>query len=155
LVPQVLTHITLAEHWLSPILNTRLLKSLQEPLMSTSATSRLFEFDEVGGITILRFTRPDPRGCSLSGQFSESVDQLVSSGRTKFVVSFAGVEAVSSVLIALLLRLDRTLKGLGGGLALSNLSPDLVEVLVACQVRQHFSIYDFEREAIESLASAS
>ena len=123
--------------------------------MSTSATSRLFEFDEVGGITILRFTRPDPRGCSLSGQFSESVDQLVASGRTKFELSFAGVEAVNSTLIGLLLRLDRTLKGLGGELALSNLSPDLVEVFVACQVRQRFNIYDLEREAIEALSSAS
>jgi anti-anti-sigma factor len=121
--------------------------------MPTPPTQHSFEWEEANGVAIVRFTTTMLRDDRIIRQLFEHLDkQLVEAGRTKMVMSFAGMEAFASYAIGKLIALNDKLPKVGGRLALCELTPTVSEIIDLMSLRRRFSIYRSEREALESFA---
>jgi anti-sigma B factor antagonist len=120
--------------------------------MSAPTTPHYFEWEDAGGVAVIRFTTPFLRDDRIIRQIYEQIDQLIAAGRTKILMNFGGLQAFASYAIGKLIALNDKLKLPPGRLALCSLSPMVAEIIDIMQLRKRFHIYDSEREALESFA---
>jgi anti-anti-sigma factor len=120
--------------------------------MSAPAAQHYFEWEDAGGIAVVRFTTPFLRDDRIIREVFEQIDQLVAGGRSKIAMNFGGLQAFASYAIGKLILLESKLKAPTGRLALFTLSPMVAEIIDIMRLRKHFHIYDSEREALESFA---
>jgi anti-sigma B factor antagonist len=120
--------------------------------MSAPTAPHYFEWDDAGGVAVIRFTTPFLRDDRMIRQIYEQIDQLIAAGRTKIVMNLGGLQAFASYAIGKMIVLNDKLQGPAGRLALCNLSPMVAEIIDIMRLRKKFNIYDSEREALESFA---
>jgi anti-anti-sigma factor len=121
--------------------------------MSAPPPRHLFEWEDAGGVAVVRFTTTILRDDRIIRTLFEQLDQqLVSAGRTKIVMDLGGLEAFASYAIGKLISLNDRLPPLGGRLALCKLPPTVAEIVDLMHLRKRFHIYATEREALESFA---
>ncbi|MBY0232118.1 MAG: STAS domain-containing protein [Gemmataceae bacterium] len=121
--------------------------------MSADPSSRhLFEWEDVGGIAVVRFTTNVLREERIIRLLFEQVEQLVDSGRARVVFNFAGMQAFASYAIGKLISLNAKLAPPAGRLALCCLTPIIDEIIDIMSLRKRFYIHKTEREAIESFS---
>ncbi len=121
--------------------------------MSAPAARHNFEWEDAGGIAVVRFTTNILRDDRIIRELFDQLDEeLVATGRNRIVLNFAGVEAFASYAIGRLIALNTKLPGQGGRLALCNLTPVVAEIIDIMALRKRFAIYDNERAALESFA---
>jgi anti-anti-sigma factor len=120
--------------------------------MSEPAKRHLFEWEDAGGIALLRFSTPQLRDDRIIRTLFEQVEQLAESGRTRVVMNFTGVEGFASYAIGKLISLNAKLPALGGRLVLCCLTPIVDEIIDIMGLRKKFIICKTEQEAIESFA---
>ena len=119
--------------------------------MSADPSSRhLFEWEDAGGIAVVRFTTNVLREERLIRLLFEQVDQLVESGRNRIVFNFSGIQAFASYAIGRLITLNSKLAAPAGRLVLCCLTPIIDEIIDIMSLRKRFNICKTEREAIES-----
>jgi anti-anti-sigma factor len=111
-----------------------------------------FEWEDAGGVAVIRFTTPHLRDDHVIRQMYEQIDQLITAGRTKVLMNFSGLQAFASYAIGKLIVLNDRLQGPAGRLALCCMSPSVAEILDIMRLRKRFNVYDTEREALESFA---
>ena len=121
--------------------------------MSAAAARHNFEWEDAGGIAVVRFTTNILRDDRIIRDLFDQLDeQLVATGRNRIVLNFAGVEAFASYAIGRLISLNSRLAPPAGRLSLCALTPIIDEILDIMSLRKRFNIYKTEREAIESFA---
>jgi anti-anti-sigma factor len=120
--------------------------------MSTPTTKHYFEWEDAGGLAVIRFTTPYLRDDRIIRQIFEQIDQLITAGRTKIVMNFGGLEAFASYAIGKLIVLNDKLNAPGSRLVLCSLSPMVEEIIDIMKLRKRFNIFATEREALESFA---
>ena len=120
--------------------------------MSAPTAPHFFEWEDAGGVAVLRFTTPHLRDDRIIRQVFDQIEQLLAAGRNKVVMNFAGLQAFASYAIGKLIVLNDKLQGPKGRLALCCLTPMVTEIIDIMRLRKRFNIYDSEREAIESFA---
>jgi anti-anti-sigma factor len=121
--------------------------------MSAPTTRHHFEWEDAGGIAVVRFTTTVLRDDRIIREVFDQLDtQLVQAGRTNIVLNFSGLEAFASYAIGNLISLNKKLPGLNGRLVLCNLAPMVEEILDIMRLRKRFAIHPSEREALESFA---
>jgi anti-anti-sigma factor len=120
--------------------------------MAEPAPRHDFEWEDAGGIAVVRFTTNVLREERIIRALYDQLDQLVTAGRTRVVMNFAGVEAFASYAIGKLIVLNDRLQPPGGRLALCALTPVINEIMDIMRLRKRFNIYATEREALESFA---
>jgi anti-anti-sigma factor len=119
--------------------------------MSAPAPRPPFEWEDAGGVAVVRFTTTVLRDDRIiRGLFDQLEGQLVAAGRTRIVIDFSGLEAFASYAIGRLIALNDKLPGQGGRLALCKLTPTVAEIIDIMRLRKRFHIYDSERAALES-----
>ena len=121
--------------------------------MSKPATQHSFEWEDAGGVAVVRFTTSVLRDDRVIRNLFDQLDeQLVAVGQTKIVMNFGGLEAFASYAIGRLIALNDRLPQQGGRLALCNLAPMVAEIIDIMKLRKRFNIYPLERDALESFA---
>jgi anti-anti-sigma factor len=120
--------------------------------MSAPKPPHHFEWEDAGGIAVIRFTTPHLRDDRIIRQIFDQIDQLITAGRTKLVMNFSGIQAFASYAIGKLIVINDKLQAPAGRLALCSLSPSVAEILDIMRLRKRFNVYDNEREALESFA---
>ena len=108
-----------------------------------------FEWTDVGGIVVVRFTVNVLRDERIIRDLSDSLDRLIESGRTRMVLNFAGIQMFASYAIGKLITLDNRIKQ-QGRLVMCELTPVVEEIIDIMQLRRRFTIVKTEREALDS-----
>ena len=121
--------------------------------MSAPAVRHNFEWEDAGGIAVVRFTNKVLRDDRIIRTLFDQLDeQLIAAGRTRIVMNFGGLEAFASYAIGRLIALNDRLPHQGGRLALCHLAPMVGEIIDIMKLRKRFNIYDTEHDALESFA---
>jgi anti-anti-sigma factor len=121
--------------------------------VSAPSTHHHFEWEDAGGVAVVRFTTKVLRDDRIIRSLFDQIDeQLVAAGRSRIVMNFGGLEAFASYAIGRLIALNDRLPPQGGLLVLCNLAPLVNEIIDIMKLRKRFRIYDSEREALESFA---
>jgi anti-sigma B factor antagonist len=110
-----------------------------------------FEWEDSGGVAVVRFTtraiRDDRIIRALFEQFERLVDE---GGRRKMLLNFNGIEAFASYAIGKLIVLNNKLRPPEGRLALCSLTENVNEIVDIMKLRRQFHIYETEQEALQS-----
>ena len=113
----------------------------------------LLEVEQVGGVTVARFTCTRLRDEGTAEAARRQLEPLLGRGeRPRLVLSFAGVDDLASAMLARLLGLRRKVRAAGGRLALCALGPHAREKFQTTQLDRLFSIYPDEAEALRRLS---
>ncbi len=121
--------------------------------MSSPSGRHYFEWDDAGGVAVVRFTTNAIRDDRIIRAMFDQLDRLIEeSGRHHVVLNFGGVIAFASYAIGKLIVLNKKLKPPAGRLALSNLTPIVEEIVDIMRLRKEFNVYGTEQQAIESFA---
>jgi anti-sigma B factor antagonist len=118
--------------------------------MSSPGRRRRLEVENIGDVTIVTFT--DRK--ILDEQSIQAIgDQLISlvenEGYNKLLLNFQNVEYLSSAALGKLIALNKKVKGAGGALVLSNISPQIYEVFEITKLDKFFKIKKDEQEALQ------
>jgi anti-sigma B factor antagonist len=119
--------------------------------MASPPKSRGFEWEDAGGIAVVRFTTRALRDDRVIRVLFEELDNLVDeAGRYKMVINFTGIDAFASYAIGKLIVLNNKLKSPDGRMAICCLTPIIDEILDIMKLRRQFNIYPNEQEALQS-----
>ena len=81
----------------------------------------------------------------------KELNELISSGRTKIVINFNGVEYISSGGLRVLLATAKELKKKNGNLRLCQLEANVYKVFKLAGFTAIFNIYDTEEDALKDI----
>lgn len=118
--------------------------------MTAPETRHYFEWEDAGGVAVLRFTVTFLRDERIIRSVFEQIEELILSGRNKLVINFTGMEAFASYAIGKLIRLNERLSAEQGRLALCCLTPIVEEIIDIMNLKKLFALYPTERAALES-----
>lgn len=120
--------------------------------MSAPTDYHWFRVEQVGDVTVVRFTIARPQKESTVETIGEELASLVGDrGALKIVLDFSTVERVYSGLIGKIMGLHHTLQGVGGRLAICGLSPELAEVFCTVRLDQILKICPTSQDAAQAL----
>jgi anti-sigma B factor antagonist len=110
-----------------------------------------FDWDDVGGVAVVRFVSRVIRDDRIIQAMFELLDQLIEqTGRRRVVLNFATVEAFASYAFGKIIMLNKKLRPPDGRLALCNLTPIVNEIIDIMRLRREFNIYPAEQQALQS-----
>jgi len=108
---------------------------------------------DIGKVTVVRFA--DRRIWDEVGiqELGQELYQLVDDEhRDLLLLNMSDVEFLASAALGKLITLQKKLKARGGTLKLSNVRPEIYEVLAITQLNKKFDICDTELEALTAFA---
>jgi anti-sigma B factor antagonist len=119
--------------------------------MSTQPRRRRLEVEDIGDVTVVKFTDRkilDEQNIQIIGeQLFSLVDD---SGRTKVLLNFGNVEYLSSAALGKLITMNKKVQAKKGRLALCSIDPSIKEVFEITGLKRLFNIYDDEQEGLQS-----
>jgi anti-anti-sigma factor len=118
--------------------------------MSAPQSKQAFEWSDVGGIAVARFTVHVLRDERIIRGVFDGLDRLVENGHLRMVLDFTGVEVFASYAIGKLIALHSRVEKQKGRLVLCALTPIVNEIVDIMNLRRRFAIYKTERDALES-----
>lgn len=119
--------------------------------MSTGTTRR-FEIDEVGDVTVAKFTDKkilDEGNIQIIG--NQLFALIEDDGRMKIVLDFANVEYLSSAALGKLITMDKKVKAAKGKLRLCNIRKDIYEVFAITKLNKLFDMKENLEAALAGL----
>jgi len=109
------------------------------------------DVSEVDDVTIVRFVDRKILDATNIEELGDQLFDLITNGRhKKLLLSFEGVEFLSSAALNKLIILDKKAKTVGGRVKLSDLRPEIREVFVITRLTQLFEICDDQEAALEA-----
>jgi anti-sigma B factor antagonist len=115
--------------------------------------SHWLERADVGDVTIVRLKTPQPLNEDTTRSIFDSISSLVGAvGRKRVVLNLAALEYLLSPVLGKLVLLSRKVQASDGRLALCQLSANALEVLELTHLKDLFSIYATEEEALQSFS---
>jgi len=119
--------------------------------MPARSTRHCFQWDNVGDVTVIRFTVHSIRADEDIQSIFEQLDRLVDeSDRTRLVLDFGAVYDFASLTIGKLVALHKKLQPPRGRLALCHLTPVVAEILNLMGLDRLFHVYQTQEEALRS-----
>ncbi|WP_422925580.1 STAS domain-containing protein [Singulisphaera sp. PoT] len=119
--------------------------------MTTQTLNSHLLVESVHGITVARLT--DEMLVSeeaIFGVDGQLLGLVESSKPERFLLNFSEVRAMSSTMLAVLLKIGRKVAAQGGRLKLCGLSPDLFEIFKITRFDRIFETYSEEWEALDA-----
>jgi len=96
----------------------------------------------------------DLKGCLTFGQddlsFRSELDRLVRAGKSRVILNLSDVSEIDSTGLGTLAFALARLRKAGGGLALVNLKPKHIEILVEAKLGRVFNVFANDQDAINS-----
>ena len=112
-----------------------------------------FEWEDAGGVTVVRFTTGVLRDDRIIRMLFEELERLLEqSGRKEVLMNFTGVQAFASYAIGKLISLNNKLQPPAGRLALCCLTPIVEEIIDIMNLRKRLEIHATEQEALEAFS---
>jgi anti-anti-sigma factor len=113
------------------------------------AGQRRLGISEVGDVTVVRFNDRKILDETAIQELGQELFALVEEdNRSCLLLSFVGVEFLSSAALGKLIAFDSKVKNRGGRLKLSNIRPQIYEVFRITQLHLRFDIKDDEADAL-------
>jgi anti-anti-sigma factor len=119
--------------------------------MALGPYENLLEVAQVGPVTVVRFKRRTILEGGAIEAIGEHLLGLAAEGRRAFVINFAGVESLTSAMLAKFIALYKALGEAGGRLAFCNVDPFLLQIFKVVQMPQLIPIHATEEEALRSM----
>jgi len=108
-----------------------------------------FDCDEVGDVTVVRFRDRELVEDEHIHQLGQELFQLVDDeGRTKIVFSLTAVEFLSSCALGKFVAMEKRVKDRGGAVKMSNVHPEIAQVLSVTRLNDLFDIQNDEADAV-------
>jgi anti-sigma B factor antagonist len=124
--------------------------------MSLPSYYRWLEIDQLGDVTVVRFTTRTILGNDAIQAIGDQLLGLVEqAGCRQFVLNLENVESVSTAMVGKLVALHRRLDAAQGRLVLCRLGPFLVEIFKVLNLGELTRVYGEEQEAVQSFAPVS
>jgi anti-sigma B factor antagonist len=115
------------------------------------ATHRSFDREDIGDITVVRFTTARLQGeDEIRNLFRQVAVLVTDAGRRHLILNFQRVEFLDSSAVGQLIMLNRKVQGADGRLALCHLTSNTRETFETMHLTDVFNIYDAEQEALDS-----
>ncbi|XHH08796.1 MAG: STAS domain-containing protein [Candidatus Bathyarchaeia archaeon] len=86
-----------------------------------------------------------------AGEVDTTLKELIAKGAKKIVCNFSQTDYVASAGLRVLLSSAKTLQRQGGQIVLSSMKPYVHEVFEISGFSQIFKIYEYEKDALQSL----
>ena len=119
--------------------------------MSSQPQPALLEVEEVGGVTLARFTRAHLLDEAVIQAVGRQLAALTGpGGPARVVLSFRGVDRFGSSLLAKVIGMHQRVKAAGGRLAVCAVALHLQEVFRITQLDRMLALYPTEQEALQS-----
>jgi anti-sigma B factor antagonist len=121
--------------------------------MSGKHGSHWLEREDFGAVTVARLKAAKRLDDDTSRAVFDPIYSLVADvGRSRLVLNLAGVEWLSSMALGKLVMLRRKAQAGNGRLALCHLSPTVENTLETTHLKDLFTIYATEQEALRSFS---
>jgi anti-sigma B factor antagonist len=121
--------------------------------MSSKHGSHWLEREDFGDVTVVRLKTPKLLDDDTSREVFNPIYSLVADvGRSRLVLNLATVEYLSSMALGKLVMLNRKAQAGNGVLALCHLSPNAESILDSTHLKDLFTIYTTEQEALQSFS---
>ena len=117
-----------------------------------AASHRRLDLEEVGEITVARFTDKkilDEANIQVIG--NQMFGLVEDDGRRKIVLDFTNVEYLSSAALGKLIVMDKKVKAVQGNLRMWAVRPEIYEVFKITKLNKLFDVYDTQEQALEGL----
>jgi anti-anti-sigma factor len=119
--------------------------------MATTQRHRWLSVEQVGDITVVRFTQQDiideEASRAVGDQLLEMVEQHE---RRCLVINLANVQRITSIVVGKLIGINKRMQKLGGRLALCNINPVIRQIFDTLRLTRLFNIYEDEATALKS-----
>jgi len=113
------------------------------------AEYRRLDINEVGDVTVARFRDQKIIEDMNIQELGQELFRLVEvEHRDKLLLNFSVVDFLSSAALGKLITLDKKMKAHGGVLKLSNIRPEIYEVVAITKLNRLFEIKDDEADAL-------
>jgi anti-sigma B factor antagonist len=113
------------------------------------AEYRHLDVNEVGDVTVVRFRDQKILEDINVQELGQELFQLIEvDNRKKLVLSFFGVEFLTSAALGKLITMDKKVKNHAGTLRLCNIRPEIYEVFEITKLTRLFDIKDEESDAL-------
>jgi len=110
---------------------------------------RWFQVEEVGRVTVVRFSHRGALAGEAVDAVAEQLDRLVDEeGRLQLLLNLANVEGLASAMLGRFVTLYRKVLASGGRLKFCGLSPAVQGVFATARLPVLFGIYAGEEEAL-------
>ena len=104
-----------------------------------------------GGITAIEFIDRNILDEANIQQIGEEIGDIIDAEpNPKLLISFAGVDHLSSAALGTLITVNNKIRNRGGQLRLSDIDPQIYEVFVITRLNRLFSIHETAAEARSS-----
>jgi anti-sigma B factor antagonist len=121
--------------------------------MSSKHGSHWLEREDFGAVTVVRLKAPKLLDDNTIREVFNPIYSLVADvGRSHLVLNLAGVEYLSSMALGKLVMLSRKAQAGNGAVALCHLSPTVENTLYTTHLKDLFTIYATEQEALQSFS---
>jgi anti-anti-sigma factor len=118
--------------------------------MPAPSARHYLEWDDVGDVTVVRFTVPSIRTEEVIASTFDELNRLVEAGHARLVLDFGAVQDFASLTIGKLIALHKRLRPPDGRLALCHLTPVVAEALAIMNLTRYFHLYKTQEEALRS-----
>src|SRR5262249_61339843 len=119
--------------------------------MPAEKSSPWFSTEQVGAVTVVRFTHPRILEDETIAQVREELFDLVDRGNRLFVLNFGRVTGLASRMLGQLVALHNRLRTSGGRLVLCEVGPFLYDFFATAKLPDLLCIRGNEQEALEAL----
>lgn len=110
---------------------------------------RRLEVNQLGEVTVVRFRdHKIADGENIQEIEQELVRLVEEENRTKLLLNLSAVDFLSSTALGKLITLDKRIKDRGGALKVSNVRPEIYEVLTLTRLNRLFDIEEDEADAL-------
>ena len=121
--------------------------------MPAEKSSPWFSTEQVGAVTVIRFTHPRILEDETIAQVREQLFDLVDRGNRLFVLNFGRVTGLASRMLGQLVALHNRLRAAGGRLVLCEVGPFLYDFFATAKLPDLLCIRGSEQEALDALHS--
>jgi anti-anti-sigma factor len=125
----------------------------KEGEMAPDTTHGLLEIEQIGDVTVGRFTRRTILETTMINAVVEHLRQLVRSRPCqKVALNFSRVESITSAMLGALVSLHNEVESSQGRLVFCCVQPFLAQIFQVCKIPEQIKILPGEEEAIRGLA---
>ena len=131
------------------VANLKFKQDMRRFVMDTAMGFRRIKVEKVDDVTVVRFKDEKIIKSDQVREIGDELKRLVEElGADKILVSFLELDFMCSLALQKMVALDRTVKACGGVLKLSNVRPEIYEVLAITKLNRLFDIKDDEADAL-------
>jgi anti-anti-sigma factor len=123
--------------------------------MTTQSPHRPLEIEQVGDVTVVKFTSPKIIDYNQILLIGRQLNTLVEDGGVRrLLLNFAVVERLSTAVVGRVIEMHRRMKAAGGEVALCGITPRLREIFDLLRLPQLLPIHDDEQHALQKMQPA-